>query len=269
MTAEPEIEEIHVKTKRWEIERMRRAGQATAAVREAARAAVAPGVTTAEINDVVNKKLRELGAKPSFLHQQGFPQYPLYPASVCVSVNDEIIHGIPGPRVIREGDIVSIDVGAEIEGYHGDTAVTVAAGVVSEEAQRLIEVTEKSFYAGLEFAKPGNHVRDISAAVGRYAEKFGYSVVRGYTGHGIGKDLHEGPSIPNSLHEYFPDLDVMLVPGMTFCIEPMIMTGSHRIRLKPDGWTVVTRDGSLAAHYEHTILITETGNELLTEWKQS
>ncbi len=259
------MEEIHVKSKHWEIERMRRAGAATAVVRKAAAAAVAPGVTTAEINGVVEKTLKEIGAKASFLHQIGYPEYPPYPASVCVSINDEVIHGIPGPRVICEGDIVKIDVGAEVEGFHGDSAVTVAAGSVSKEAQRLIDVTRECFFKGLEKAVVGNRIRDISAAVARHAESAGCSVVRGYTGHGIGRELHEGPSVPNSLHEFFPDLDVLLVPGMTICIEPMINLGSHRIRLMPDGWTVRTRDKSLSAHYEHTLLITDSGPELLTE----
>ncbi|MDD6262026.1 MAG: type I methionyl aminopeptidase [Clostridiales bacterium] len=265
MITDAEVEDIHIKTKHWEIERMRRAGKATAAAREAAKAAVAPGVTTAYINEVVEKTISELGAKASFLHQVGYPEYPPYPASVCVSVNDEVIHGIPGPRVIQEGDIVKIDVGAEVEGFHGDSAVTVAVGSVSSEAQRLIDVTRECFFKGVEKARVGNRIRDISAAVAKHAEAAGFSVVQGYTGHGIGRDLHEGPSVPNSLHEFFPDLDVILVPGMTICIEPMINMGRHRIRLMPDGWTVKTRDKSLSAHYEHTVLITDSGPELLTE----
>lgn len=259
------MDDVHIKSKHWEIERMRKAGKATSAAREAARAAVAPGVTTGYINQVVIETLKNCGAKASFYHQVGYPQYPPYPACVCVSVNDEVIHGIPGDRVIQEGDIVSIDVGAEVDGFHGDSAVTVAVGSVSAEAQRLIDVTRECFFKGVEKAVVGNRIRDISAAVGRHAESAGFSVVRGYTGHGIGRDLHEGPTVPNSLHEFFPDLDIVLVPGMTFCIEPMINLGGHRIRLMPDGWTVKTRDKSLSAHYEHTVLITDSGPELLTE----
>ena len=238
-----------------EIELMRRAGKITAAARALAGEMVKPGVTTQEIDREVERFIRKEGAIPSFLNYNGFP------GSICISVNDEIIHGIPGKRVLREGDIVSVDVGAFIGGYHGDCAATFACGRISPEAQDLIDVTRQSFFEGIQFAKKGYRVLDISAAVQAYAESHGYSIVREYVGHGIGRNLHESPEVPNFGN---PGRGVRLLPGMTLAIEPMVNAGSAAIQLLSDGWTVKTRDGKNAAHYENTILITDGEPEILT-----
>ncbi len=239
-----------------ELQLMRQAGKAAAAARDAAGKACLPGVTTAEIDQIVRKVLAEYGAKPSFLGYNGFP------AAVCVSVNEEVIHGIPGKRRLVEGDIVKIDVGAEIGGYHGDTAATFAVGKVSPDALRLIEVTKQSFYEGIKQARAGQRLSDISHAIGAYAEANGYAVVKDFTGHGVGAKLHEAPSIPNYGP---PGRGVRLLPGMTLAIEPMINMGTHQVFILADGWTVITADRSLSAHYEHTVLITSGEPELLTE----
>ena len=238
-----------------EIELMRRAGKITAAARALAGEMVKPGVTTQEIDREVERFIRKEGAIPSFLNYNG------YPGSICISVNAEIIHGIPGKRVLREGDIVSVDVGAFIGGYHGDCAATFACGRISPEAQDLIDVTRQSFFEGIQFAKKGYRVLDISAAVQAYAESHGYSIVREYVGHGIGRNLHESPEVPNFGN---PGRGVRLLPGMTLAIEPMVNAGSAAIQLLSDGWTVKTRDGKNAAHYENTILITDGEPEILT-----
>ena len=238
-----------------EIELMRRAGKITAAARALAREMVKPGVTTHQIDKAVFDFIRSHGATPSFLHYNG------YPASVCVSVNDEIIHGIPGPRVLQEGDVVSVDVGAYIGGFHGDCAATFACGAISEEAQRLIDVTRQSFFEGIRCAKEGHRLLDISAAIQEYVESNGFSIVREYVGHGIGTQMHESPEIPNYGHSgHGPKL----LRGMTLAIEPMVNAGTAAIRQMPDGWTVRTRDGKYAAHYENTILITDGEPEILT-----
>ena len=239
-----------------EIELMRRAGKITAAARAVARDMVKPGVTTQQIDKAVYKFITEQGATPSFLHYNG------YPASVCVSVNDEIIHGIPGKRVLQEGDIVSIDVGAYIGGYHGDCAATFPCGKVSPEAQNLIDVTRQSFFEGIKFAKEGCRLYDISAAIQGYAESHGCSIVREYVGHGIGTEMHESPEIPNYGH---PGRGPRLLRGMTIAVEPMVNAGSAAIVQMPDGWTVRTADGKYAAHYENTVLITAGDPELLTD----
>ncbi|HWS42168.1 MAG TPA: type I methionyl aminopeptidase [Pseudoflavonifractor sp.] len=246
---------ISIKSPR-EIELMRRAGRITAAARRLAGELVKPGVTTLEIDTAVRKFIESQGAKPSFLGYNGFP------GSVCLSVNDEIIHGIPGHRALREGDIVSVDVGAVIDGYHGDCAGTYPCGRVSEAAAKLIAVTERSFWAGMEFARTGCRVSDISHAIQVYAEKNGCSLVREYVGHGVGRKLHEPPEVPN----YGPaGHGVRLQPGMTLAVEPMVNAGAPGIRVLKDGWTVKTADGSLSAHYENSILITEDGGpEILT-----
>ena len=238
-----------------EIELMRRAGKITAAARAVARDMVKPGVTTQQIDKAVHRFITEQGAIPSFLHYNG------YPASVCVSVNDEIIHGIPGDRVLHEGDIVSIDAGLIYKGMHSDAARTYGVGVITPEAQKLIDVTKESFFRGIEFAKDGHHLHEISAAIGDYAESFGYGVVRDLVGHGIGHALHEDPQIPN-----FPQKrrGIKLMPGMTLAIEPMINLGRADVAWEDDEWTVVTMDGSLSAHYENTILITDGEPEILT-----
>lgn len=238
-----------------EINLMRRAGKLTAAARALAGELVKPGVTTQEINDEVERFIRKEHAVPSFLHYQG------YPASVCISVNDEIIHGIPGNRVLQEGDIVSVDVGAYIGGFHGDCAATFACGKISAEAQDLIDVTRQSFFEGFKQAKEGNRIGDISAAVQTYAESHGYSIVREYVGHGVGADMHESPEIPNYGH---PGRGPRLLRGMTIAVEPMINAGSASIYQMSDGWTVRTADGKNAAHYENTILITDGEPEILT-----
>ena len=234
---------------------MRRAGKLTAAARALAGELVKPGVTTQEINDEVERFIRKEHAVPSFLHYQG------YPASVCISVNDEIIHGIPGKRVLKEGDIVSVDVGAYIGGFHGDCAATYPCGKISAEAKRLIDVTQQSFFEGIQFAREGHRLSDISAAVQEYVEKNGYSVVREYVGHGIGRKMHEAPEVPNF---GAPGHGPRLLRGMTIAVEPMVNAGGAAVRVMPDGWTVKTHDGSLAAHYENTILITAGDPELLT-----
>lgn len=238
-----------------EIDLMRRAGKLTAAARALAGELVKPGVTTQEINDEVERFIRKEHAVPSFLHYQG------YPASVCISVNDEIIHGIPGKRVLQEGDIVSVDVGAYIGGFHGDCAATFACGKISAEAQDLIDVTRQSFFEGFKQAKEGNRIGDISAAVQAYAESRGYFIVREYVGHGVGADMHESPEVPNYGH---PGRGPRLLRGMTIAVEPMINAGSASIYQMSDGWTVRTADGKNAAHYENTILITDGEPEILT-----
>lgn len=240
-----------------EIQLMRQAGKITAAARALAGEMVAPGVTTREIDKAVHHYIKSQGAVPSFLNYQG------YPASVCISVNDEIIHGIPGSRVLKEGDIVSIDVGAYKDGFHGDCAATFACGQISEEARRLIEVTRQSFFEGLKFAREGYRLPDLSGAIQRYVESNGFSVVREYVGHGVGAKLHESPEIPN-----YVDPRVgrpRFLRGMTIAVEPMVNAGKAGIKVMPDGWTVRTADGRLSAHYENTILITDGEPELLTD----
>ncbi len=238
-----------------EIDLMRRSGKITAAARALAGEMVKPGVTTQEINDAVERFIRQQGAVPSFLHYNG------YPASACISVNDEIIHGIPGKRVLQEGDIVSVDVGAYIGGFHGDCAATFPCGRISPEAQRLIDVTRQSFFEGIRFAREGQRLQDISAAVQAYVEQNGFSVVREYVGHGVGAKMHESPEIPNYGR---PGHGPRLLRGMTLAIEPMVNAGSAAITQLSDGWTVKTADGKWAAHYENTILITDGAPEILT-----
>ena len=249
---------ITIKSPR-EMEAMRLAGKITAAARAFAGEMVKPGVTTQEIDKAVRQFIKQQGAVPSFLGYNGFP------GSCCISVNDEVIHGIPGKRVLKEGDIVSIDVGAYIGGYHGDCAATFACGEISDEAKRLIEVTEQSFYEGLRYAKEGCRVSDISAAVQRYVEKEGFSIVREYVGHGIGRNLHEAPEVPNYGE---PGRGPRLLRGMTLAVEPMVNAGTAAIQNMSDGWTVKTKDGKYSAHYENTILITEGDPELLTDPKK-
>ena len=238
-----------------EIELMRKAGRITAGARALAGSLVRPGITTHEIDRAVYKYITSHGATPSFLNYSGFP------ASACISVNDEIIHGIPGPRKLQEGDIVSIDVGAYIGGFHGDCAATFPCGEVSEEAKRLIAVTEQSFWEGIKNARPGHRLSDISHGVQSYVEENGFSVVREYVGHGVGAKLHEAPEVPNY---GAPGHGVRLYKGMTLAVEPMVNAGGYEIRQLSDGWTVKTRDGSLSAHYENTILITDGEPEILT-----
>ena len=238
-----------------EIELMRRAGKITAAARALAGEMVKPGVTTREIDRAVEQFIRKNGAVPSFLNYHG------YPGSACISVNDEVIHGIPGNRVLKEGDIVSVDVGAYIGGFHGDCAATFACGEISPEAQRLIDVTRESFFRGIACAREGKRLFDISAAVQEYVEANGFTVVREFVGHGIGRQLHESPEVPNY---GTAGRGPRLLRGMTLAIEPMVNAGAASIRQLNDGWTVKTLDGKLSAHYENTVLITDGEPEILT-----
>lgn len=238
-----------------DIELMRQAGRITAGARSVARRMIEPGVTTKAINKEVFNFIRKSGAEPTFLGYCG------YPASVCISVNDQVIHGIPGGRRLREGDIVSIDVGATYKGYVGDCAGTYPCGKCSDEALRLIAATRQSFFNGIKNARQGNRVSDISAAVQEYAESQGYSVVREYVGHGVGTKMHEDPEVPNFGR---PGHGPRLIKGMTIAVEPMINAGSWEVKTLPDGWTVLTADGSLSAHYENTVLITDGEPEILT-----
>ena len=234
---------------------MRRAGRLTAQARALAGSMVRPGVTTHEIDAAVRKFIESHGAKPSFLGYGGFS------GSACISINEQVIHGIPGPRKLQEGDIVSIDVGAYLDGFHGDCAATFPCGEVSEEAMRLIRVTEQSFWEGIKFAQSGSRVYDISHAVQQYVESNGYSVVRDFVGHGVGAKLHEAPEVPNfGPAGHGPRLQ----PGMTIAVEPMVCAGDWRVKVLKDGWTTVSADGSLTAHYENTILITDGEPEVLT-----
>ena len=246
---------ISIKSAR-EIELMKEAGRILEIVHKEMEKALRPGMTTKDIDRLGEEVIRSYGCVPSFLNYNG------YPASVCVSINDEVVHGIPSSkRIIKEGDIVSLDAGVIYKGYHSDAARTHAVGEITKEAKDLIRVTEESFFEGMKYAKAGNYLYEISGAIGRYAEKHGYGVVRDLCGHGIGTHLHESPEIPN--YE-MPRRGVKLRPGMTLAIEPMINMGTYAVDWLDDDWTVVTRDGSLSSHYENTILITEGEPVLLT-----
>ena len=245
---------IAIKNER-ELGIMRQACKITAAARALAGEMVRPGVTTKQIDRAVHDYIVSQGAKPSFLHYHG------YPASACISVNNTVIHGIPGGYVLKEGDIVSIDVGAYYQGFHGDCAATFPCGAVSATAQRLMDVTKQSFFEGIRFATKGHRVSDISHAVQAYVEANGFSVVRSFVGHGVGAQLHEEPEVPN----YGPaGRGPRLVPGMTLAIEPMVNEGVYDVKVLKDGWTTVTADGKLSAHYENTVLITDGEPEILT-----
>ena len=248
------LEMISLKSQR-EIEAMRRAGRLTAQARALAGSMVRPGITTHEIDRAVRRFIESHGAKPSFLGYSGFP------GSACISVNEVVIHGIPGPRKLQEGDIVSIDVGAFLGGFHGDCAATYPCGQVDGEAQRLIDVTQQSFWEGIKNARRGCRVSDIGHAVQAYVEANGFSVVRDFVGHGVGAKLHEAPEVRNfGPAGHGPRLQ----PGMTIAVEPMVCAGGWQVKNLEGNWTTVTQDGSLAAHYENTILITEDGPEILT-----
>lgn len=235
---------------------MREAGRILAAVHEELGKALKPGMSTMDIDRLGEKLIRSYGCIPSFKNYNG------YPASICVSVNDEVVHGIPNKhRIIHEGDIVSLDAGVIYNGYHSDAARTHAIGKVSPEAEKLIEVTKQCFFEGIKYAKAGNHLNDISSAIQAYAESFGYGVVRDLVGHGIGTHLHEDPEVPNFSQKR---RGIRLEPGMTLAIEPMINMGRPDVAWLDDDWTVVTDDGSLSAHYENTIVITEGEPEILS-----
>ena len=240
-----------------EIEIMRKACQISAEALQLAGEAVKPGITTYEIDQIAYRYIKKQGAEPNFLNYNGFP------ATACISINDEVIHGIPSKkRVLKEGDIVSIDLGAKVDGYNGDNAATFACGTISDEAKRLCDTTRESLYLGIQQAVAGNRIGDIAFAIQSYCEERGFSVVREYTGHGVGKHLHEDPSVPNF---GTAGRGQRLLPGMTIAIEPMINMGTKAVKCLPDGWTVKTLDGKLSAHFEHTIAITKGEPIILTK----
>lgn len=238
-----------------EVDLMRQAGRITAGARTVARQMVEPGVTTRQINREVHKFITKSGASPCFMTDGGFP------TAACISVNDEIIHGIPGDRVLHEGDIVSVDVGARYRGFNGDCAGTFPCGKCSDEALRLIRITRQSFFEGIQFARVGYRISDIGHAIQEYAESYGYSLVREYVGHGVGAGLHEAPEIPNYGK---PGHGPRLQKNMTIAVEPMVNVGGYAVRVLDNGWTVVTADGSLSAHYENSLLVTDGEPEILT-----
>lgn len=238
-----------------EIEKMRISGKILAELCEIMCDEVKPGVTTGKLDKIAEDFIKSKGATPSFKGYGGFP------GAVCTSVNEEIIHGIPGKRKLIEGDIISVDMGAYIGGYHGDCARTYPVGEISEEDKKLIEVTKQSFFEGIKFAKAGCHLYEISGAIGDYAESYGFSLVREYVGHGIGKNLHEDPAVPNYRQKF---RGPTLTSGMVIAIEPMVNLGTSKIKLLNDGWTVITADGRKSAHYENTVYITDGEPELLT-----
>lgn len=238
-----------------EIEYMRYAGKVVGETLAKLQEVVKPGITTEKLDRIAEEYIRSKNAIPSFKGYYGFP------ASICASINDEVVHGIPGEKVLQEGDIISIDCGAILNGYHGDAARTFAVGKISKEAEELINVTKKSFFSGAEKALIGNRLTDISSAVQEYAEGHGYSVVRDYVGHGIGKDMHEDPEVPNFGR---PGRGPKLIEGMVLAIEPMINIGNYHVEVQSNGWTVVTKDRTLSAHYENTVAITKNGPEILT-----
>ncbi len=243
-----------------EINKMRRAGRIVAEVLEVMRERVAPGITTAELEELADAVIRKHNAIPSF---KGYPPgnaHP-FPSSICASVNEELVHGIPGPRVLQEGDIISIDVGAILDGYHGDAAITLPVGQIGQGAPRLLEVTEGALHAGIAAARVGNRSGDISAAIQSYVESRGYNVVREYTGHGIGRKMHEDPQVPNFGQ---PGKGVRLRRGMTVALEPMVLAGDTCVKVLDDHWTVVSCDGKLTAHFEHSIVVTDGEAEILT-----
>lgn len=247
---------IVLKTSR-ELALMKEACRISAGALRVAGEAVKPGVSTAEIDRIAYEYIKSQGAEPNFLHLYGFP------ATACISVNDEVIHGIPSKkRILKEGDIVSIDLGAKKHGFNGDNAATFACGKISEEAQRLIDVTRESLYEAIKVAVPGNKIGDIGACVQKYCEERGFSVVRDYTGHGVGKELHEDPAVPNF---GTAGRGIRLLPGMTIAIEPMINQGTKNVKRLSDGWTVKTADGKLSAHFENTVAVTKDGPVILTK----
>jgi len=252
-------ERIPIKTRR-EIDTMREANRHVAEILLELRDLIAPGITTADLEDHAAKAIKDRGVQSSF---KGYDPHglPKYPASLCVSVNEEIVHGIPGPRKLKEGDIVGIDFGVSVEGYHGDSAVTVPVGEVDDEAKKLLAVTAEALCLAIEKMVPGNRLSDIGHAVQTRAEREGYSVVRVFAGHGIGSKLHEPPWIPNYGS---PGRGPRLLPGMVLAIEPMVNAGGADVVMLDDEWTAVTADGSLSAHFEHTVLITEQGPDVLT-----
>lgn len=240
-----------------EQEAMRRAGQVVALVLKRLGDALEPGMRTRDLDALASQVMKEAGARPAFLGYRGFP------AVVCISLNEEIVHGIPGERVIREGDLVKIDAGAVVDGLYADAARSIPVGRVSPSVRALVEVTRNALEVGISHARPGAHIGDIGAAIQRYVEGRGYAVVREYVGHGIGRALHEDPAVPNYGQ---PGEGPRLLPGMAIAIEPMVNIGTYLTRVRDDGWTVVTADGTLSAHFEDTVIITETGCEVITRY---
>lgn len=239
----------------WEIERMRRSNAIVAEILEALREMIKPGISTLDLNELAEGLCFKYGARPAFKGYMG------YPFSLCVSVNEVVVHGLPSKRRLKQGDIVSLDFGVVCDGYYGDAAITVPVGRVSKIARKLLLVTEQALYKGIEQARPKRHLSDISFAIQRHAESHGFSTIRQFVGHGIGRSLHEDPQVPNFGP---PGRGVKLKPGMVIAIEPMIAEGTYEVEILPDGWTAVTRDKKLAAHFEHTIAITENGPEILS-----
>lgn len=246
---------IICKTQR-EIEIMREAGRIVALTHQELKQHIKPGITTKELDEIAEKTIHSYNAIPSFKGYNGFP------GSICASVNDQLVHGIPGDRILRDGDIISIDIGAKYNGYHGDSAWTYAVGTIDDETTKLLKVTEESLFKGLDEAKAGIRLSTISHAIQTHVEENGFSVVREYVGHGVGQDLHEDPQIP---HYGPPNKGPRLKPGMVLAIEPMVNAGTRFVKTLSDNWTVVTVDGKMCAHFEHTIAITETGFEILTK----
>ncbi|MCD6320163.1 MAG: type I methionyl aminopeptidase [Candidatus Desulfofervidaceae bacterium] len=240
----------------WEIEKMRRSNAIVAEILAALREAIRPGMATLELNILAEKLCAKKGAKPAFKGYRG------YPFSLCVSVNEAVVHGFPSERKLKEGDIVSLDFGVLLDGYYGDAAITVPVGKVSKRAERLLRVTEEALYKGIEQARAGHHLYDISAAIQRHAESHGYAVVRQFVGHGIGRALHEDPQVPNFGK---PGRGIKLKAGMVLAIEPMVNEGTYEVEILADGWTAVTKDRKLSAHFEHTVAITENGPEILSK----
>ncbi|MDY7032081.1 MAG: type I methionyl aminopeptidase [Thermodesulfobacteriota bacterium] len=238
-----------------EIEYLRESNQIVAAILNELKDVVEPGITTLDLDVFAEKKIREKGGIPAFKGYRNFP------ANLCVSINEQIVHGIPGSRNIKEGDIVSLDLGIILNGFYGDAAITVPVGKISEEAARLLDVTEKALYKGIERARIGGRLYDISHAIQSWVEEQGFSVVRDFVGHGVGRALHEEPQVPNYGQ---PNRGVQLKKGMVMALEPMVNAGTWKVRVEPDGWTAVTQDGSLSAHFEHTIVITDDGPDILT-----
>ena len=245
---------IHIKTPE-ELAKMREAGRIVALAHDAVRTSIRAGMTSRELNAICERVITEAGATPSFKGLYGFP------AAACISINDLLVHGIPDDTVLKEGDIVSVDIGACFEGYHGDSAWTYGVGTISDADQKLLDVTRGALFEGLRYAKAGNRLTDISHAIGEFVFAHGYSIPRDYTGHGVGQSVHEDPAVPN----FGPaGHGVLLKPGMTIAVEPMVLAGRPQTRVLKDGWGVVTKDGSRTAHFEHTIAITNNGYEILT-----
>lgn len=249
---------IHIKTPE-ELAKLREAGRIVALAHDAVRTSIRAGMTSRELNAICERVITEAGATPSFKGLYGFP------AAACISINDLLVHGIPDDTVLKEGDIVSVDIGACFEGYHGDSAWTYAVGEISEADRRLLQVSEQALFEGLKYAHAGNRLTDISHAIGEYVFAHGCSIPRDYTGHGVGREVHEDPTVPN----FGPaGHGVLLKPGMTIAVEPMVIAGRPQTRTLKDGWGVVTRDGSRTAHFEHTVAIANDGYEILTTLKK-